>query len=209
MAVPPSSPSAALNGRTAAARMARRVASETAPSAPRRGFLASITSAPPSRAARASRASATLTSSCIGALLPSATADRLGFHTRDVKATGGGRGDDGPAAGTTASGGTDARGQGRARHGRVERHRPRHRAGVRGSRRRSGPHLPREPRRGGRGGGKRARRGPPGGSRSRRCFRSEEHTSELQSHSDLVCRLLLEKKKKNNDNERRNRAEVG
>src|SRR5260221_9359841 len=27
--------------------------------------------------------------------------------------------------------------------------------------------------------------------------RSEEHTSELQSHSDLVCRLLLEKKKKN------------
>src|SRR5438034_4364579 len=31
--------------------------------------------------------------------------------------------------------------------------------------------------------------------------RSEEHTSELQSHSDLVCRLLLEKKKviKSND----------
>src|SRR2546421_9317570 len=28
--------------------------------------------------------------------------------------------------------------------------------------------------------------------------RSEEHTSELQSRSDLVCRLLLEKKKKNN-----------
>src|SRR5438034_6204031 len=28
--------------------------------------------------------------------------------------------------------------------------------------------------------------------------RSEEHTSELQSHSDLVCRLLLEKKKKTN-----------
>src|SRR5947207_12352808 len=27
--------------------------------------------------------------------------------------------------------------------------------------------------------------------------RSEEHTSELQSHSDLVCRLLLEKKKPN------------
>src|SRR5450432_3773007 len=26
-------------------------------------------------------------------------------------------------------------------------------------------------------------------------FRSEEHTSELQSRSDLVCRLLLEKKK--------------
>src|SRR5437588_9028352 len=43
-------------------------------------------------------------------------------------------------------------------------------------------------------------------SRNRRCRlprdgipawdeRSEEHTSELQSHSDLVCRLLLEKKK--------------
>src|SRR5438034_6777425 len=29
----------------------------------------------------------------------------------------------------------------------------------------------------------------------RRLLRSEEHTSELQSHSDLVCRLLLEKKK--------------
>src|SRR5437588_7891803 len=30
----------------------------------------------------------------------------------------------------------------------------------------------------------------------REASRSEEHTSELQSHSDLVCRLLLEKKKK-------------
>src|SRR5438034_7342142 len=29
--------------------------------------------------------------------------------------------------------------------------------------------------------------------------RSEEHTSELQSHSDLVCRLLLEKKKRDKD----------
>src|SRR2546427_4125859 len=29
-------------------------------------------------------------------------------------------------------------------------------------------------------------------------LRSEEHTSELQSQSNLVCRLLLEKKKKNN-----------
>src|SRR5947207_5808303 len=29
-------------------------------------------------------------------------------------------------------------------------------------------------------------------------WRSEEHTSELQSHSDLVCRLLLEKKKYQN-----------
>src|SRR5438034_2612125 len=32
---------------------------------------------------------------------------------------------------------------------------------------------------------------------AKRSARSEEHTSELQSHSDLVCRLLLEKKKKN------------
>src|SRR5437588_2435164 len=31
--------------------------------------------------------------------------------------------------------------------------------------------------------------------RPQRLARSEEHTSELQSHSDLVCRLLLEKKK--------------
>src|SRR5260221_4345877 len=44
-------------------------------------------------------------------------------------------------------------------------------------------------------------RGNPGGRagarRRRRVLRgrSEEHTSELQSHSDLVCRLLLEKKK--------------
>src|SRR5437588_2753959 len=35
----------------------------------------------------------------------------------------------------------------------------------------------------------------PGWPRSSSSFRSEEHTSELQSHSDLVCRLLLEKKK--------------
>src|SRR2546428_5094986 len=32
-------------------------------------------------------------------------------------------------------------------------------------------------------------------------FRSEEHTSELQSRSDLVCRLLLEKKNKQRDAE--------
>src|SRR4051812_49947565 len=34
-----------------------------------------------------------------------------------------------------------------------------------------------------------------GGAGSRRCARSEEHTSELQSHVNLVCRLLLENKK--------------
>src|SRR5687768_17705295 len=33
-------------------------------------------------------------------------------------------------------------------------------------------------------------------SRQSRCWRSEEHTSELQSRLHLVCRLLLEKKKK-------------
>src|SRR2546430_12495164 len=33
-------------------------------------------------------------------------------------------------------------------------------------------------------------------TRSHRSSRSEEHTSELQSQSNLVCRLLLEKKKK-------------
>src|SRR5438477_8195564 len=43
-------------------------------------------------------------------------------------------------------------------------------------------------------------RGHPHRERSRksghrRSFRSEEHTSELQSHVNLVCRLLLEKKK--------------
>src|SRR2546430_16992343 len=32
------------------------------------------------------------------------------------------------------------------------------------------------------------------------CIRSEEHTSELQSQSNLVCRLLLEKKKKKKNN---------
>src|SRR5690242_20940564 len=36
-----------------------------------------------------------------------------------------------------------------------------------------------------------------GGTRS---DRSEEHTSELQSHVNLVCRLLLEKKKQQNNN---------
>src|SRR5438132_8295758 len=39
----------------------------------------------------------------------------------------------------------------------------------------------------------RERRAGPGRA-ARKCARSEEHTSELQSHSDLVCRLLLEKK---------------
>src|SRR5207247_6320645 len=50
----------------------------------------------------------------------------------------------------------------------------------------AGPHE-RPPRR-----GERALRGGP-----RARGRSEEHTSELQSRVDLVCRLLLEKKKQN------------
>src|SRR5204863_9192387 len=40
------------------------------------------------------------------------------------------------------------------------------------------------------------RREPPEFRDLRRRVRSEEHTSELQSRRDLVCRLLLEKKKK-------------
>src|SRR2546427_5100247 len=57
----------------------------------------------------------------------------------------------------------------------------RHRHGHRGQLRHPGP-----PPRGG---------GP--GHRAGLAGRSEEHTSELQSQSNLVCRLLLEKKKKN------------
>src|SRR5690242_21265348 len=41
------------------------------------------------------------------------------------------------------------------------------------------------------------RRAPHHVGRHRASARSEEHTSELQSHVNLVCRLLLEKKKKN------------
>src|SRR5260370_26323383 len=37
-------------------------------------------------------------------------------------------------------------------------------------------------------------------------WRSEEHTSELQSHLNLVCRLLLEKKKKDRKQEHRHYA---
>src|SRR5690606_41684995 len=42
----------------------------------------------------------------------------------------------------------------------------------------------------------RTRRPRPQGPKRRRRARSEEHTSELQSRENLVCRLLLEKKKK-------------
>src|SRR5207249_7532588 len=45
--------------------------------------------------------------------------------------------------------------------------------------------------------GRRAQEADPGVNWGKR--RSEEHTSELQSRFDLVCRLLLEKKKKKNN----------
>src|SRR5438034_6966058 len=66
--------------------------------------------------------------------------------------------------------------------------------GAAGSRRRA------HPRKGARSARSSALSAPPRrrrrGRRPRtRWPRSEEHTSELQSHSDLVCRLLLEKKK--------------
>src|SRR6266480_5942309 len=58
-------------------------------------------------------------------------------------------------------------------------------------------------------------RSPSAGRRRRACprpgphrRRSEEHTSELQSHVNLVCRLLLEKKKKktkNNTHKKKNK----
>src|SRR5256885_9726389 len=56
--------------------------------------------------------------------------------------------------------------------------------------RRRGPARPDAGGAGGGGGGPAARGGGAGGARS------EEHTSELQSPCNLVCRLLLEKKKK-------------
>src|SRR5690349_25011670 len=55
-------------------------------------------------------------------------------------------------------------------------------------------HGPRVPDRPGRGDPLLPRR-RPGGRGAHPPHRSEEHTSELQSRRDLVCRLLLEKKK--------------
>src|SRR3712207_7571350 len=62
--------------------------------------------------------------------------------------------------------------------------------GAQGRRSRAGA------RRGGRANGRQRRRQVDAGEDHRRQFRSEEHTSELQSRQYLVCRLLLEKKKK-------------
>src|SRR5690242_21130382 len=47
----------------------------------------------------------------------------------------------------------------------------------------------------------------PLGERRAHAERSEEHTSELQSHVNLVCRLLLEKKKKKNKHITENKQE--
>src|SRR5690242_21556602 len=48
----------------------------------------------------------------------------------------------------------------------------------------------------------------PGGDGAVGEARSEEHTSELQSHVNLVCRLLLEKKKKNKKHDRDDRSSL-
>src|SRR5688572_31866907 len=65
------------------------------------------------------------------------------------------------------------------------------RAGARGAQ--GAPPPPRQPHRG------QAAADEPAGPGRRRAPRSEEHTSELQSQSNLVCRLLLEKKKNTHD----------
>src|SRR5688572_32529199 len=48
---------------------------------------------------------------------------------------------------------------------------------------------------------------PRRGGASPSCPRSEEHTSELQSQSNLVCRLLLEKKKKKKKTNKKNKQQ--
>src|SRR5260370_29931160 len=73
--------------------------------------------------------------------------------------------------------------QSSSRHGWFKRHRSRHRPPARGRRRVRCVHLL-----------KFKGKGSPTRKRTQRT-RSEEHTSELQSHLNLVCRLLLEKKK--------------
>src|SRR5690606_39725293 len=57
-------------------------------------------------------------------------------------------------------------------------------------------HLPAGPHRQSADCEKEGRRGAERSKRGRTPDRSEEHTSELQSRENLVCRLLLEKKKK-------------
>src|SRR5690606_40177807 len=79
----------------------------------------------------------------------------------------------GPPETTETTNGFGAGGRGSVRSGDVRTHRRLHPRGCRGRR-----------------GSRRDRRG-----RRLRPPRSEEHTSELQSRENLVCRLLLEKKK--------------
>src|SRR5437773_8298288 len=72
------------------------------------------------------------------------------------------------------------------------------RAGRRGVLLRLHPGDHRDGRRGSQGGGPAILPGrsfPRAETHGGELLRSEEHTSELQSHHDLVCRLLLEKKK--------------
>src|SRR5437867_9820859 len=90
--------------------------------------------------------------------------------------------------------------------------RPARRGGdPRGHRARAHFHVPLAPAPDGAGGGRAARHGGARAAPGRRAAlqdhllsgfepRSEEHTSELQSPYDLVCRLLLEKKKKKKNN---------
>src|SRR5207248_9509033 len=72
----------------------------------------------------------------------------------------------------------DARGRAKGRHS--DRRASQHRLAARGARRRR----------------------PRAGQAAQQPLRSEEHTSELQSPYDLVCRLLLEKKKKSTPNQK-------
>src|SRR2546427_9509093 len=65
------------------------------------------------------------------------------------------------------------------------------------SRSRSKPNCSPHPKRASASRGHHLPRGAADGPEARQ-LRSEEHTSELQSQSNLVCRLLLEKKKKHN-----------
>src|SRR5256885_4058457 len=73
-----------------------------------------------------------------------------------------------------------------------------HRRASRGcGSRRGHPRIPRKCRVLPRGSNSDPEGSSPQSGRRDRCGRSEEHTSELQSPCNLVCRLLLEKKKKN------------
>src|SRR2546430_12425160 len=90
--------------------------------------------------------------------------------------------------------------------GGVPRRLPRHAASPGGGtrRRRERARLPLAPPRPSSAAGT-----PAHAARQPRALRSEEHTSELQSQSNLVCRLLLEKKKNNARHASRVRTRTG